>query len=107
MERIIRNGKCLDLNLMNEEDIDFYLISSKDNIIINLNNKLICYTKPDIKNEAYRYRNIVSFGKDSYLKNIQISYSDYLKLINKKYNVYNIVKMNNKYELLEFNFFES
>jgi hypothetical protein len=106
MQRIIQNGKCLDLNLMAEEDIDFYLISSKDNIIIQLDGVLICYTKPDIKNEAYRYRKIISFSKDSYLKNVKISYSDYLKLINKKYNVYNIVKNDDKYEVYEYNFFK-
>ena len=93
-------SKCLDLNLMSDESIDFYLISSRDNIIIEVNGVIICYTRDDVKNEAYKYKNFIYFGKKSALPNVMITKTDYNKLINRKYDIYKIYK--NKDEKIHF-----
>jgi hypothetical protein len=42
-------GFCFDFNLGKFDNLDFYLISSKDNLIIKFKNKYICYNRRDLK----------------------------------------------------------
>lgn len=89
-------AKCLDLNLMDEESIDFYLISSKDNIILEVDNTIICYTRQDIKNQAYVTKNYIYFDKQSALPNVRIDKTNYNRLLNRKYDIYKIYKNGDK-----------
>lgn len=54
MSRISKNV-CFDKDLFQREDIDFFLISSKDNIILNIENKQYCHKRKDLVGNYYEF----------------------------------------------------
>ena len=40
---------CFDFDLFSRVDLDFYFISSKDNILLKFKNNYICYNRKDLK----------------------------------------------------------
>ena len=62
---------CFDFDLFSKVDLDFYFISSKDNLVIKFRNKYICYNRQDLKfinkdNGLYEF-------EDSLFEGIQIN----------------------------------
>ena len=107
----LHEGKCFDWDLMEDYDIKSYLISSKDNIIINYKKeKILCYSRRLFKNnESHLIKNqeYYTFLDDTIFKNIIISRKTLNYLLNTHYDIYNFIfsqSMNlnqRKYELYE------
>ncbi len=83
-------GQCFDINLQEYEDFEFYLISSKDNLILNINDKIICYTRKQIHLDYIEKKNRYTFSSDSPLKNIHLSKTEFNKLMNRRYDIYDL-----------------
>lgn len=81
-------GICFDTNLQEFEDVTFYLISSRDNLILNINDKLICHTRKQIHLDYIEKNNRYSFVSTSPLKNITLSKKEFNKLMNRRYDIY-------------------
>lgn len=87
-------GRCFDINLQEYEDFEFYLISSRDNLILNINDKIICYTRKQIHLDYIEKGNRYTFISTSPLKNITLSKPEFNKLMNRRYDIYNLNEKN-------------
>ncbi len=91
MSKIIK-GKCFDKDLNQKEDIDFFLISSKDNIIIYYDDtqNFQCYKRKELihNTEKFEY-----YGKEYFLIDTQIvlSKEDYNYLTYRNYTIYHLI----------------
>jgi len=86
----IKSGTCFDFNLNDSDSLDFYFISSKDNIIIKFRNRYICYNRRDlrfinIKDDLYEF-------EDSLFEGIQINEKNKNQLKSRYYSLYNIIE---------------
>ncbi len=80
---------CFDFDLFSRVDLDFYFISSKDNILLKFKNNYICYNRKDLKfirkaDDLYEF-------EDSLFEGIQINKSDKNQLKSQYYSLYNII----------------
>lgn len=81
---------CFDFDLLSRTDLDFYFISSKDNLIIKFRNKYICYNRQDLK---FISKTNGLYGiDDSLFEGIQINESNKNQLKSRYYSLYNIVE---------------
>lgn len=112
----LHEGKCFDWDLMEDYDIKSYLISSKDNIIVNYKKeKILCYSRSLFKNNE-RHFNQMNFIKnqeyytflgDVIFKDVAISRKTLNYLLNTHYDIYNFIYIKSmnlnhkKYELYE------
>jgi Leucine-rich repeat (LRR) protein len=102
-DKKMHDGKCFDWNLLEEHDVISYLISSKDNIIINMphlnGEKMLCYSKKIFKNNEMHMisdEEYYTFPHNDILKNIIISRKTLNYLMNPKYQIYNFKKVIDK-----------
>lgn len=87
---VIQSGTCFDFNLNDSDSLDFYFISSKDNIIIKFRNQYICYNRRDlrfinIKDNLYEF-------EDPLFERIQINEKNKNQLKSRYYSLYNIIE---------------
>lgn len=79
-------GECFDSDLNQQVNIDFYLISSKDNLVIRYKNKLYCYNRKDFifeKISKNKYRIL-----DSLFKDVIINETEMKHLKSQYYSIY-------------------
>lgn len=87
--RTLKNDNCFDFNLFQEENILFFLISSKDNIILNIKDVLVCYRRKDLEDELINLNNgYYTFGTGSVLEGVFVSETAKRYLMNRNYCVY-------------------
>lgn len=87
--RLLKKDNCFDFNLFQEENILFFLISSKDNIILNIKDVLVCYRRKDLEDELINLENgYYTFTTGSVLEGIFISEQARRYLMNRNYCVY-------------------
>jgi len=84
------NSNCFDFNLGEFDNLDFYLTSSKDNLVIKFKNKYICYNRRDLKfininNNLYEFEDPLFNGLRINKKNKNLLKSRY-------YSLYNVVE---------------
>jgi hypothetical protein len=89
----IRNNSCFDLDLKQIEDLDFFFISSKDNIVTFFDNKLKCYKRKELLKDSVKF---LYLGNIYYIielnnKPIVLTEKAYNHL---SYNYYSIYKFN-------------
>ena len=92
MTKII-SGNCFDLDLNQKEDLDFFFISSKDNIVINFENKLYCYKRKEL---IKTYTKISLYNEYYYIlklndKYIMVTSEAYNHLTYNYYSIYKFV----------------
>jgi len=86
----IQSGTCFDFNLNDSDSLDFYFISSKDNIIIKFRKQYICYNRRDLRfininNNLYEF-------EDPLFESIQINEKNKNQLKSRYYSLYNIIE---------------
>jgi hypothetical protein len=88
----IQNGKCFDSDLNQVEDLDFYLMSSKDNIIIELNDKFYCYKRKELLHQLVKEDKIYYGKVYYYLKdfNLFIDKQSHTSLKNREHRFYSL-----------------
>lgn len=92
--RQLKKDNCFDFNLFQEENILFFLMSSKDNIILNVKDVLVCYRRKDLENELIDLNNgYYTFSNDSVMKLMFISKKDKNYLMNRSYCVYDLLEI--------------
>jgi hypothetical protein len=94
----IYNNVCFDSDLLQNEDIDFFLMSSKDNIIIELNNKFYCFKRKNLIKELsenemlyYNSKYYPLFHFETIKFNLLITEEDFKSLNYRKYRFYSLV----------------
>lgn len=99
MNKIVK-GECFDYTLRQKEDLDFFLISSKDNIVLNIDNNLICFKRPDLVRDFVSVNDLyVSIHIND--KYIVISKKDYNLLTYRRYCVYKLNRIDILHPLYE------
>jgi hypothetical protein len=87
---------CFDINLKDFEDVNFFLISSKNNIIINLKGKFYCYTRGEITKIGqpftYKGNTYYAFPEASILHDILIDEASFRYLSYRRYVIYKFIK---------------
>jgi Leucine-rich repeat (LRR) protein len=81
---------CFDFDLFSKVDLDFYFISSKDNLVLKFRNKYLCYNRQDLK--FIKKSNRLYEIDDSLFEGIQINESDKNQLKSRRYSLYNILE---------------
>lgn len=84
-------GKCFDFDLNEKVDVDFFLISSPDNLILNIDNTLICYKRKCLIKSSIEHfndeENYYTFT-DKVLNNIILFEKDFNYLKNRNYSIF-------------------
>ena len=95
MSRVLKNN-CFDKDLLQKEDIDFFLISSKDNIILNIDNKYYCYKRKDLVKDYYEF---FYYNKKYCMTNIDILFDEksFNLLKYRNYSLYKLEKTDKVY----------
>lgn len=93
MSKIIK-GICFDKTLSQKEDLDFYFISSKDNIVVDFQNQLRCHNRKDIVKSS---KSFVYYGKELvlvqlYKKTILMDKVSFNHLSYRNYSAYKIIE---------------
>jgi len=91
---------CFDFDLLSKVDLDFYFISSKDNLVIKFRNKYICYNRQDLKFIS-KEGNLYEF-EDSLFEGIQINEKNKNQLKSRYYSLYNIVEGKHTAEVIPY-----
>lgn len=92
--RNLKKDNCFDFNLFQEENILFFLISSKDNIILHIKNVLVCYRRKDLENELIDLNNgYYTFSSGSVMEGMFVSQKDRNYLMNRNYCVYDLLEI--------------
>jgi len=96
MSKITKNV-CFDKDLKQKEDLDFFFISSKDNIVIDYNDTYICFKRPDLIKDVefttyYNKEYVILYN----FHNLLISQKDYNQLTYRYYSLYKITKTDKK-----------
>ena len=84
------SGACFDFNLNNSDNLDFYFISSKDNIIIKFRNKYICYNRRDLRFININ-KNLYEF-EDPLFEGVRLNTKNKNQLKSRYYSLYNIIE---------------
>ena len=92
MSKVVR-GKCFDKDLLQKEDLDFFLISSKDNIVINFFDYYDCYKRKDL---IKKYTKFTIRNKEYYIitlrqGNVILTKEAYNHLTYNYYSIYKVV----------------
>jgi hypothetical protein len=92
MSKVIK-GKCFDKDLSQKEDLDFFLISSKDNIVINFNDYYDCYKRKDL---TKNYIKFLIKDKEFYIislrqKDIILTKEAFNHLTYRYYSIYKVI----------------
>jgi hypothetical protein len=101
MSKVIK-GECFDKTLLQKEDLDFFFISSKDNIIIKINTDIKCYNRKEIIKTAIK---LEYYGKELYILNgnfgrdnfILLDHNSFNHLKYRNYSVYEVIPTNKTY----------
>jgi hypothetical protein len=89
--RQLKKDNCFDFNLFQEENILFFLMSSKDNIILNVKDVLVCYRRKDLENELIDLNNgYYTFSAGSVMEGMFVSQKARNYLMNRTYCVYDL-----------------
>jgi len=91
---------CFDFDLFSKVDLDFYFISSKDNLLIKFRDKYICYNRQGLK--FIRITDNLYEIDDSLFEGIQINESDKNQLKSPRYSLYNIIEELNIAEVIPY-----
>lgn len=78
---------CYDSNLQESVDIDFYLISSKDNLVIKYKGKTICITRKTLLENVVEKKTRVNFNIKG-IENHSLSLEEFAYLKNRDYAIY-------------------
>lgn len=91
--RKLKKDNCFDFNLFQEENILFFLISSKDNIILNVKDVLVCYRRKDLEDELIDLNNgYYTFSSGSVMEGMFVTQKGRNYLMNRNYCVYDLRK---------------
>jgi hypothetical protein len=98
MSKVIK-GLCFDKELSQIEDLEFFFISSKDNIVIQFGKDLRCYKRKELLNSV---KEISHYGKNFYIikddyMDILIDKESYNHLKYRLYSIYKITKTDKIY----------
>lgn len=91
-------GDCFDYDLNERVDLEFYLISSPDNLVININNYLICYKRKNLLKNALPFtqnNQVYYVVNDDILKNYIFDEQNFNYLKNRDYSLYKFEPIEN------------
>ena len=93
----IKSGKCFDSDLKQIEDLDFFLMSSKDNIILEFNDNFYCFKRKsiikDLTQNKITYYNFNYYFIDKF--DIYITENDFKSLSYNEYRFYSLYPLKN------------
>jgi Leucine-rich repeat (LRR) protein len=95
-----QKGTCFDFNLNSFDDIDFYLISSKDNLIIRFKDDYICYNRRDLR-FIYINSNLYEL-EDPIFKGLRVNTINKNQLRSQYYSLYNIIEGGKTVEVIPY-----